>query len=49
MSESLLEEILTAGGIEGLAFVLLHELAHISKKHTRTNLREIHRYGDLRR
>jgi len=47
LSESLLSRLLEAAGVQGLAFALLHELAHLVKKHN--NLRETHRYGDLRR
>jgi len=49
MSECLLEDILKAGGLEGLAFVLLHELAHLIKSHLRHNLIETNKFGDLRR
>jgi hypothetical protein len=35
--------------MEALAFVLLHEVAHVAKGHTRRNLGETHRYGDLRK
>ena len=35
--------------MEALAFVILHELAHVVKGHTRSNLGEMHRYGDLRK
>ncbi|TNV72674.1 hypothetical protein FGO68_gene8956 [Halteria grandinella] len=49
MSESLLEALLSTCGLEALAFAILHEVAHLSKKHTRQNLRETHRLGDLRR
>ena len=44
-----MDELLSKTGLEGLAFALLHELAHSMKKHIRHNLRESYRYGDLRR
>lgn len=47
LSESLLSRLLEQAGVEGLGFALLHELAHIVKKHS--NLGETHKYGDLRR
>jgi hypothetical protein len=40
MSEPLLEEILAVGGVESLAFVLLNDIAHVIKKHSRANLKE---------
>lgn len=40
MSEPLLEEILAVGGIESLAFILLNDIAHVIKKHSRSNLKE---------
>lgn len=49
MSESLLEEVLNAGGLEGLAFLLLHELAHVMKSHLRRNLIASTKFGDLKR
>ena len=45
----MLSSVLEVAGIEGLAFVMLHELAHIVKHHTRKNLSETHRFGDLRK
>lgn len=41
--------MLSTGDLEGLAFALLHELAHIAKRHTLQNLSRSHRFGDLRR
>ena len=35
--------------MKALAFVILHEVAHVVKEHTRRNLGETHRYGDLRK
>lgn len=49
MSECLLEEVLAAGGLEGLAFLLLHELSHLMKSHLRENLIESTKFGDLKR
>lgn len=49
MSECLLEEVLAAGGLEGLTFVILHELSHLSKSHLRGNLMETLKFGDLKR
>ena len=37
------------GGLEALAYLLLHELAHIVKQHLRHNLIAEHPYGDLKR
>jgi Zn-dependent protease with chaperone function len=48
LSESLLERLLATGGIEALGFALLHELAHVAKRHTVRQLRA-HGFGDLRR
>jgi hypothetical protein len=45
----LLEEVLNIAGLEGLTFIILHELSHLIKKHIRHNLRDSHRYGDLRK
>ena len=41
--------MLETGGMEALAFLILHEVAHVVKGHTRRNLGETHRYGDLRK
>lgn len=49
ISEQLLNDVLNAAGLEGLTFLLLHELSHLVKKHIRHNLRENYRYGDIRR
>ena len=49
MSECLLEEVLNVGGLEGLAFLLLHELSHLSKSHLRENLISSIKFGDLKR
>ena len=49
MSDSLLEQTLKVGGLEALAFLLLHELSHIIKSHLRMNLLQLHPYGDLKR
>jgi Zn-dependent protease with chaperone function len=49
LSESMLEEVLSAGGLPGLAFVLLHELAHQVKSHLRQNLISSNKFGDLKR
>jgi len=49
MSESLLESLLSSAGLEALAFAILHELAHVAKRHIRSNLAQTHRLGDLRR
>ena len=49
MSESLVEEALKVGGLEGLSFVILHELSHHVKSHLRSNLIQTHKFGDLKR
>lgn len=49
MSESLFEEVLKQGGLEGLSFVLLHELSHLIKSHLRSNLIYQNKFGDLKR
>ena len=49
MSESLFEEALKQGGLEGLSFVLLHELGHLIKSHLRSNLTQQNKFGDLKR
>ena len=49
MSDTLLEQTLKVGGLEALAFLLLHELSHIIKSHLRKNLLQLHPYGDLKR
>lgn len=38
ITESLVEETLRVGGVEGLSFLLLSNLAHIVKNHTRENV-----------
>jgi Zn-dependent protease with chaperone function len=48
LSERLLEGVLQIGGIEGLSFILLHELAHLSKGDLSHNLSAVHPYGDLK-
>ena len=35
LSESLLEEIVRVGGLEGLSYILLHELSHLIRGHLR--------------
>jgi len=49
ISESLVEDVLREGGLEGLAFLLLHELSHLVKSHLRFNLIESNKFGDLKR
>lgn len=49
ISESLMTEILHKGGIDGLIFLLLSEMAHLHKQHIRQNLFEQHKYGDLKK
>ena len=48
MSERLLNQVLAVAGLEGLAFLLLHELAHLAKGDLPCNLSQLHPYGDLR-
>ena len=49
ISENLVEDVLRVGGIEGLAFLLLHELSHLVKCHLRLNLIQTNKFGDLKR
>lgn len=49
MSEPYLESLLQAGGVESLAFALLNEISHVIKKHSRQNLQQSHKYGDLKK
>ena len=49
ISENLIEDVLRVGGIEGLAFLLLHELSHLVKFHLRLNLIQTNKFGDLKR
>ena len=49
ISENLIEDVLRVGGIEGLAFLLLHELSHLVKSHLRLNLIQTNKFGDLKR
>ena len=49
ISECLVEDVLHAGGLEGLAFLLLHELSHLVKSDLRRNLILSTKFGDLRR
>jgi hypothetical protein len=49
ISECLVEDVLQAGGLEGLSFLLLHELSHLVKSHLRRNLIEQTKFGDLKR
>lgn len=49
LSESLLNETLEVAGVDGLAYVLAHELAHMTKSHLRTNLHKMVKRGDLRK
>ena len=49
ISESLLSQIIEVGGVESLAYVILHELSHLARGHLRQNLMENIPYGDLKR
>ena len=49
MSEAFLEEILKAGGLEALCFIILNNLAHVIEKHVRSNMLENNQYGDLKK
>ena len=49
ISESLVSECLKVAGVDGLAFLLCHELAHLSKNHLRSNICSSIKYGDLRK
>lgn len=49
MSENLLEEVLDKGGLEGLVFLILHELSHLIKSHLRKNLIDTNKFGDLKK
>jgi hypothetical protein len=49
MSESYLERLLELGGLEALAFALLHELGHLVKRHGVRNLTDTYPFGDLRK
>ena len=49
MSDTLLEQTLKTGGLEALAYLLLHQLSHLVKQHLRQNLVTQHPYGDLKR
>jgi len=40
---------LKVAGLEGLAFFIAHELAHVSKGHLRKNISSFVKYGDLRK
>ena len=49
LSELLLEQVLKAGGLESLTFLIVHELSHLVKEHLATNLMQTYAYGDLRK
>jgi len=49
ISETLVSECLKVAGLEGLAFLIAHELAHVSKGHLRKNISSFVKYGDLRK
>lgn len=49
LSESLVSETLEVAGVDGLAYIVAHELAHITKSHLRTNLHKMVKRGDLRK
>lgn len=49
MSELLLEQMLKAGGLEALTFLIVHELSHLVKEHLPKNLMQSYAYGDLRK
>lgn len=39
ISNRFLEEVLDIGGVEGLTFVIIHEIAHLVKKDVKKNLK----------
>jgi predicted Zn-dependent protease len=49
MSETLVSECFDIAGVDGLAFLIAHELAHISKSHLRRNISRFVKYGDLKK
>lgn len=49
MSSNLLEASLQTGSLDMLAFLISHELSHLSKGHLLSNLSRMIRFGDLRR
>lgn len=49
MSTCLVDGALEEAGVEGLAFVIAHELSHLSKSHLRNNLHRHVKRGDLRK
>jgi hypothetical protein len=49
ISETLVSQCFEIAGVHGIAFVLAHELAHISLSHLRRNISRFVKYGDLKK
>lgn len=49
ISEVFLDKVLETSGLEGISFIILHELAHIAKKHIKSNLKQAVKYGDMKK
>ena len=49
MSEGLYEKVIAVAGPHGLAYLLAHELAHLSKGHARHNVNKSAKRGDLKK
>jgi len=49
ITETLVNKCIDVAGVDGLAFLIAHELAHISKSHLRKNISRFVKYGDLKK